>query len=373
MIIFLVSLITSLAAAFYSVVGILLHIGLGKKYPRINHTPAVSILIAARNEEKYLPICLESLENQRYPQDKLQVILINDRSTDHTRDIFLSFCNRLDNFQLLDISEDRDGLKGKMNALAQALDRANGEIILITDADCRVPRDWVSNFCVYFTENVGLAGSLTLLKRTNDKESMFDRVQTLDWLFLQTIAAGTAGINLPVSVLGNNFGFRKSVYEKIGGFKALGFSLTEDMALLKAIAKKTNYQIIYPLEAGIAIQSYPLYHWSDFYTQRRRWLSGGLKAPLWGWALMIISFIAHLLLVLNLITFNWTFSFLISFVIVLLIDLSLLARLGNRFQVNRFLKYFPVFEIFYISYTIIFAVSLLLPGGIKWKERTYHS
>ncbi len=364
---------TSLAAAFYSIVGILLHLGLGKKYPRINHTPAVSILIAARNEEKYLPMCLESLENQRYPRDKMQVILINDRSTDHTRDIAQSFCNRLDNFQLLDISEDRDGLKGKMNALAQALDRANGEIILITDADCRVPQDWVSNFCAYFTDNVGLAGSLTLLNRTNDKESMFDRIQALDWMFLQTIAAGTAGINLPVSVLGNNFGFRKSVYEKIGGFRDLGFSLTEDMVLLKAIAKKTDYRIIYPLEPGIGIYSYPLLHLSDFFAQRRRWLSGGLKAPLWGWLLMIISFVAHLLLVLNLIIFNWTFSLLISFIVVLLIDLSLVARLSYRFQVNRILKYFPIFEIFYISYTIIFAVSLLLPGRIKWKERTYHS
>ena len=78
----LFTFMTSLAAAIYSIVGILLHFGLGKKYPRVNHTPVVSILIAARNEEKYLPKLSESIINQTVLPHIW--IILDDNSTDRT-------------------------------------------------------------------------------------------------------------------------------------------------------------------------------------------------------------------------------------------------------------------------------------------------
>lgn len=361
-----------LTTILYVFIGIFIHLGLSKKYNRISHKPKVTVLVAARNEETNLPDCLKSLGRQDYPQELLQIIAINDRSTDATREIILQHTDQIPILQLVEISEDLNDLKGKMNALAQGMNHAEGEIVLITDADCRVPQNWVSEMVSYFAEEIGLVGSLTTVSASNATSKFFDHIQKLDWFFLQAIASGTTGINLPVSVLGNNFGFRKSIYDMIGGFASIGFSLTEDMALLRAILNKTTYKIAYPLEKKSMIQTLPLNNYLEFYRQRKRWLSGGLKAPLWGWILISSSFIAHLLILVNLILLNVTFPVIIGLIFLTGIDFSLIWRLLNRSESKKLMKYFIPYEIFYYFYTLILAVSVILPGKIYWKGQSFN-
>jgi len=363
--------ITFIVASTYFLIGILTHIGLSKKYGRTRHRPKITVLVAARNEEKKLPACLDNLGKQTYPFDLIQIIIINDRSTDNTRQIILDYKERFSSFELLDINNDQNGLKGKMNALAQGMDIAKGEIILITDADCRVPETWISEMAAYFTDRVGLVGSLTVIDQPDKKNTIFDHIQTIDWFFLQAIAAGTAGLNLPVSVLGNNFGFKKSVYDKIGGFRQIEFSLTEDMALLNRIVKETDYKIIYPFDKRSMIHSLPLNDFRDFYQQRKRWLFGGLKAPAWGWVLMSVSFVAHMLIVVNLILLNFTVLIVSGIALITGIDLSLIWRLMLKTGIKKLKRYFVLYEIFYFIYTIVLAITLFLPGKIYWKERSF--
>jgi cellulose synthase/poly-beta-1,6-N-acetylglucosamine synthase-like glycosyltransferase len=346
---------------------------LSKKYRRVDHKPKTTILIAARNEEGHLPDCLDSFQKQSYPSDLLQIIVLNDRSTDATRQIVLDSKKQLPNLELLDIIDDQNGLKGKMNALAQGMDKARGEIILITDADCRVPGTWVSEMVAHFTENVGLVGGLTLINHSLKKSHIFDRIQTLDWFFLQAIAAGTAGLKLPVSVLGNNFGYTKSAYDQVGGFRRIGFSLTEDMALLNAIVKNTDCDIVYQLRRESMIQSLPLNHIRDFFGQRKRWLSGGLGGPIWGWVLMLASFMVHFLILMNLSILNFTLPVLSGLILTFGIDLSIVWRMVSRSGFAKLKRYFIQFEIFYFFYTIILALNALIPGKIFWKGRSYNN
>jgi cellulose synthase/poly-beta-1,6-N-acetylglucosamine synthase-like glycosyltransferase len=368
----ILSLATFSITIVYFLIGVFIHLGLSKKYRRTSHRPKVTVLVAARNEETTISSCLDSLWRQDYPTELLQIIVINDRSSDNTRQIILEHKNRKSILKLVDISKDLSGMMGKMNALAQGIDHADGEIILVTDADCRVSTGWVSEMVSYFTEKIGLVGSLTVITHPEKTGKIFDKIQTLDWFFLQAIASGTAGIHLPVSVLGNNFGFRKSVYNEIGGFASIGFSLTEDMALLNSIIKKTDYKIAYPLQSDSMIQSLPLNHIYEFFQQRKRWLSGGVKAPVWGWVLMFTSFIAHLLIVINLILSNFTIPVIIGIVLITVIDLSLIWRVITKSRSKKLIRYFIPFEIFYFFYTLIVAVSMILPGKIYWKERSFN-
>jgi len=367
----LLSLFTLLTTIFYFIIGLLIHFGLSKKYWRIDHSPKTTVLIAARNEENHLPDCLDSFREQTYPSELLQIIVLNDQSTDATQQIVLDNKKQLPNLELLNIIDDQNGLRGKMNALAQGMAKAKGEIILITDADCRVPGTWVSEMVAHFTENVGLVGGLTEINHPGKKAHIFDRIQTLDWFFLQAIAAGTAGMKLPVSVLGNNFGYRKSAYDQVGGFRRIGFSLTEDMALLNAIVKNTNYDIVYQLNQESMIQSLPLNHIQDFFGQRKRWLSGGLRGPIWGWVLMSASFIAHFLILLNMGILNFTLPVLSGLVLTIGIDLSILWRMILRSGSENLKRYFIPFEIFYFFYTIIIALNAIIPGKISWKGRSF--
>jgi len=367
----IISLTTFYISILYFLIGLLIHFGLSKRYKRTSDKPKVTILVAARNEEATISDCLENLGKLNYPPDLLQRIVINDRSMDNTRQIILEHQKRTPTLKLVDISEDMNGLMGKMNALAQGMDHVEGEIVLVTDADCLVSPGWVSEMVSYFTDKIGLIGSLTVIKNPEEKEKFFDNIQTLDWFFLQAIASGTAGIHLPVSVLGNNFGFRKSVYDMIGGFTAIGFSLTEDMALLSTIIKKTDYKIAYPLQSDSMIQSLPLNHIRDFFQQRKRWLFGGVKAPMWGWVLMFTSFIAHLLFVINLICTNFSLPVITGFVLITFIDLSLIWRVSIKSGSKKLIRYFIPYELFYYVYTLIVTLSMILPGKIYWKERSY--
>jgi len=367
------SFITLLIATLYFMIGIFIHKGLSKKYQRTPHKPKVTILVAARNEERHLPACLDGLGQQTYPSELLQTIVINDQSTDRTRQIIINHKEQIPCLVLVDIIDEKDGLKGKMNALAQGMEQAEGEIILISDADCRLPKTWVSEMVSYFTEEVGLVGSLTVIDRPGKEFQFFDRIQTLDWFFLQAVASGTVGNRLPVSVLGNNFGFLKSAYDKIGGFRSIGFSLTEDMALLNTILKRTEYRIAYPLHKGSMIQSLPLNNFREFIQQRKRWLSGGLRATIWGWILMSTSFLAHLMVLINLCLLNLTTPFFIAFVLLTGIDLSLVWRLIVISGGKKLVRYFMAFELFYYFYTLILSVAIFWPGKIYWKERSFNN
>ena len=367
----ILSLLLLIGAGIYFFIGFFIHVGLSKKFLKTNHKPKISVLVAARNEEKNLSACLDCLGKQTFPADLLQIIVLNDRSTDATRQIILAFTERFVHFELIDITDDQNGLKGKMNVLAQGMDHAEGEIILITDADCRVPEGWVSEMATYFTKNIGLVGGLTVINEAGKKSDLFDSVQTLDSFFLQASASGTAGINLPVSVLGNNFGFKKNIYDQIGGFRNLGFSLTEDMALLNAIAAIKTYHIVYPLNRGTMIQSLPLPHLREFFQQRKRWLYGGLGASRWGWLLMSISLLIHLLIIVNLLLINISTLVILGLLLKLLIDFSLVWRIMFKSGIVKLKKYLIAFELFYISYTIILAIGLLFPGRILWKERSF--
>ena len=354
----------------YVFITVLVHRGLSKSIATNNNTPTVSILIAARNEEKNLPDCLSALEKLDYPKDKMEVLVINDRSDDKTEEIAQIYCQKLPYFSLLNIKELKAGLYGKMNALEQGIEKTSAEIILITDADCEVPVNWVSEFVKYFQEDVGMCGGLTLLSKQNHKERFFTRLQAVDWIYLQAVASGSCHIGLPVSILGNNFAFRKKAYEDVGGFKKLGFSLTEDMALLQAIHKTKKWKIVYPLQNQTKIYSKPVESLKDFYAQRKRWVLGGKTTHWWGYFISTISLFSHIMtLVLILIGF-WKIGLLLA-ITILLADVTILARLLERIKRFDLFKFVLALKLFYAVYAIIFSIVLLVSKKVVWKENMH--
>jgi cellulose synthase/poly-beta-1,6-N-acetylglucosamine synthase-like glycosyltransferase len=310
---------------------------------------------------------LESILKIKYPKSFLDVIIINDHSTDKTYAYAQAYAEKCDHISVLNISTDSEGLTGKMNALAQGIERARGEIILITDADCLVPPDWVEHYVSYFTPDVGMVGGLTVL----ESGGFFAKLQGLDWIFLQAIASGTAGIALPITILGNNFAFRKKAYREVGGFSKIGFSVTEDMALLNAIYRETKWKIKYPLTKDTAIKSEPAPTLKSFYQQRKRWITGGRKVSWWGYFLMFSAYSAHLLMLLlwpvNLMS---TLAFILV-VLCLVADFILLYTILGRIKRKRLLLLFIFFELFYIFYTLSLALLFIVPVRVHWKGRKF--
>lgn len=355
----------------YLATGLFLHAGLSKKYLLNSALPKVSVIIAARNEEQLLPHCLASLAELNYPKDKLQIILANDRSTDNTEHIAKEFAAAHPHADYLNITEDKYNLKSKMNVLAQAIEACSGEIICITDADCRVTPDWVAEMVKHFDDDTGMVCGYTHLHSAENRPGIFQHIQSVDWMFLQTIASATAGAGLPVTVLGNNIAFRRSAYEDIGGFKGIGFSVTEDFALMRALLKSKKWKIAYPQYSGVKVISEPLRNWSEFYRQRKRWAAGGKKAGIWGYILMLTAALSHLVIPAFLLFSTNLIWPLVSLVLLLTADASFLYRASIRLREKLLWQYFLPFEIFYFFYTFVFAFVVPFSKTVEWKSRTF--
>ena len=156
-----------------------------------------SIIVPAFNEEKLLFQGLESLVNLDYGKKDYEVILVNNNSTDKTRDIALSFPF----VKVLD-----EPKQGHVFALICGTKQACGEILVFTDADTVVPRDWLKNYeGAYEDPGVVCAGGGAI---------MFPRSLK--------VRAAEKTVNLIASKIkyfpGFNLSIRRKVYEKIGGF-----------------------------------------------------------------------------------------------------------------------------------------------------------
>ncbi|HEX5625111.1 MAG TPA: glycosyltransferase, partial [Saprospiraceae bacterium] len=112
----------------------------------------VSIVIAARNEEKHVVSCVQSCLNQNYPPHLLEVIVVDDQSEDDTNDLLEAIEDPRFKLMRLGVYR-RTTIKGsKKKALAYGIHHASGTIICTTDADCLVPPDWVRHMVSRFAE-----------------------------------------------------------------------------------------------------------------------------------------------------------------------------------------------------------------------------
>ena len=95
----------------------------------------VSIVIAARNEEENIECCLCSILSINYPQEKYEVILVDDGSTDGTRDVISRFCSKYQNWSAIYLDNKSPTETGKISALLAATSKAKGEIIFCNKAN----------------------------------------------------------------------------------------------------------------------------------------------------------------------------------------------------------------------------------------------
>ena len=326
----------------------------------------VSVVVAARNEENNISHCLDSLLKLNYPKELLEIIVINDSSTDNTLNILQKYSLNNSNLKIFNVPK-REILIGKSNAIDFGIENSSGEIIMMTDADCVVNQNWILTTIKYFDDKIGIVAGMTLQK----SNSCFTGMQSLDWAFL--LGIGSAGINLkmPFSIIGNNFSVRRKTYDEVGGYKNIKFSVTEDFALFKKMIESTHWIAKFPIEENNLIKSNPCENFSDLIKQKKRWGIGGLDMKLSGLSIMFSGFLMHLFFVLtpffsNQIIFSSVIlssKIILDFIFVFLV----LRKLNELHQ----LKYFICFELYFIFYVIILPFVVFFTGKLEWKGRKY--
>ncbi len=360
-------LIFIIALSVYFFQTVIFLIGAGKKFKRLDEKdlPSVSIIVAARNEENNILKCMESLNQLIYPENKIEIIIVDDNSTDTTATIIDEFISDKPKFIKINPSKNFGEVKGKANALANAIELSKGEIIMTTDADCSVSPTWAKTIASYYTKDVALVCGYT----NQFERTIFQGMQSVDFIYLLGIAGGTMNLGKPLSCIGNNMSYRKSVYNEIGGYAKIPFSVTEDFKVLMAMHELKKYKIIYPLDEGGLVTSEPCGDVKSLYHQKKRWGVGGLDSDLAGYFVMSSGFVTHICVLLLPFFFSFAGLYLLSFK--LFIDYFFLKSIYNRLKIKLLIKHFMAFEIYFIVYVLLLPITLILSRKVKWKGRNY--
>lgn len=352
----------------YVTQSVLFIIGSKKNFRKIeqNELPSISVIVAARNEKDNIVECMTSLDKLQYPAEKIEIILVNDHSTDETGKMMKEFISDKGRFKYLEPDTEIGSLKGKTNALANAIKVAGGEVILTTDADCAVSSTWAMELASYYKPNVAMVCGYT----NQVDETTFGGMQSNDFLYLLMVAGGVMNLGKPMSCIGNNMSYRKSVYEEIGGYEALPFSVTEDFNLLMAMHNLKKYKIIYPMSPEGMVTSKPCPNWKALYRQKKRWGVGGLKSDFAGYAVMSTGALTHISLLLTPFFFSPLSLYLSLFKIA--VDFFALKGVHDKLKLKLNFKHFLAFELYFIFYVLALPFMTLPNQKVVWKGRTYN-
>ena len=328
--------------------------------------PSVSVIIPARNEEQSLSKCLDSL--LQCTDANFEAIIVNDRSSDATQTIIDTYQKKDSRVKSIHLQENRTGnLQGKPGALHFGIEHAQHEIIMMTDADCTFPHTWVSSIARRFTNpNIGLVASFTVINTS----TMFHHLQNMEWLMNHTLAAAGMAIRQPLGCFGNNLSIRKSVYDAIGGYAGIPFSVTEDLTLLQTVYAK-GWEIEYPCSSASVVTTEPCLTWKSFLDQQHRWVKGSEGLGMRKYAFVILAAMFWISLLLT-VAFGYWQLFAGIIAIRLLGDCMLVIPTIILLKKIKFIPWVIPGMVFMIFMEMLVAV-LLFRKDVHWKGQVFKS
>ena len=279
-----------------------------------DQAPVVSVVIAARNEEKNLPDLILDLVHQEYPLDQLEIIVVDDRSTDSTAKVLKEAAENYAVVNYIRVEELPTEMTPKKHALTLGIEMAKGDVILTTDADCRLGKLWVSSMAYSVVQQ----DSISIGYSKVAGESFFERIQMLDFLGIITANAGAGGWGHFWSGTGQNLAYKKSDFEAIGGFEPVKDKISgDDMYLVQSISKFKNGIINIDMNAFVTTAAMPTF--SDFINQRIRWSSNSKDNAMQNhlfFAFLSSAFFCNSTLLLSfLFGHSWLFAFSLKFIL----------------------------------------------------------
>jgi len=328
--------------------------------------PAISVVVASRNEEHNIGRCLHALLQQDYPADRMQIIAVNDESEDRTLSVIEKIAAESPaRVTVVNTIEEATDVRGKARAIAQGVDNATGEIILLTDADCVPPSVWARSIVEHFTPEVDVCGAFTLIR----SRDFFSAAQQLDWIHLQTLGSCALALGFPVGVVGNNLSFRRAAYDAIGGYRGVRFTITEDFGLLRTMARN-GARAIYPCSYNTRNFTMPCVSLGEVIRQKQRWARGGEESTLPGYTIFAVAML--MLIAFSIAPFVSVEAWVLVWSMKFACDLLLLIPTMRRLRSTGQLRYFLLFEFYFVVQLMVIPL-LLANRTVVWKGRSYRS
>ena len=336
----------------------------------------ISVIIAARNEEKNIQSLLQSLHNQQYPKELYEVIIIDDHSTDNTWPLLqeLHFEQlQLKPLQLKEFVDNASAIASyKKKSIETGINAATGKLIVTTDADCRFTPLWLQTIASFYEANEAkfIAAPVTFYNQA----SLLSVFQTLDFLTLQGITAASVYKRFHSMCNGANLAYERSAFYEVDGFNNIdAIASGDDMLLMHKIFKQYPNQVFYLKNPLAIVTTEPAANWKQFFHQRIRWAS---KADRYDdkrifWVLLLVYLLNVCFLAGAVASFwnnTWLMLVLLLLLAKVLIEFPFVNSVAIFFGQQKLMKYFPFLQPLHIGYTII-AGWLGKFGHYEWKGR----
>lgn len=334
-----------------------------------NSIPAtkISVIIPVRNEEQHIQALLHSINQQFYPKELMEVIVVDDNSTDNTVSLVWQFPF----VKLITLKED--GINSyKKKAIELGIAAASGDLIVTTDADCIVQPGWLNTIENFYrkTKAVFIVAPVVI----ESKSSLIQIFQSMDFMILQGITGASVYKQIHSMSNGANLAYERKAFHSVNGFMGIDHIASgDDMLLMYKIEKKFEGRIQYLKSKDVIVSTQPVKTWAAFFNQRIRWAS---KADKYDdkrifWVLLLVYFL-NLSFIVLLVAGCWSayywWTALILLAVKTLAELPFIISVTTFFNKQQLLKYFVFLQPLHILYTII-AGWLGKFGTYEWKGR----
>lgn len=353
---------------FYKMISYLISwVRISAKYPQV--AKSVSIIVPFRNEQQNLDRLVKGLAHQKGVD--FEVIFVNDHSEDNSEEQLLSSLkNSQFNYKILHLSVTQ----GKKAALTLGIENAQNEIIITTDADCYMGKNWMETLIGPFEQDQiqMVAGPVGFIQR-----GLLSEMLSIELLSLIGVSAATIQQGEPTMANGANLSFRKSIFDELNGYEGLLETPSGDDELFMR-----KVQLAYPNSVRFCkneealVVTEPPANWSDVLSQKIRWASKWNKGhrP----KIQLLAFLIGLLqisqigaFILMLLSIQYL---IIGFLLLFsryLIEFTLTYRVSRDVGLTR-----PSIGVFTLSFIIypFYALYIALVanfGSYTWKGRQY--
>ncbi|MEO9871040.1 glycosyltransferase [Ekhidna sp.] len=332
-----------------------------KTIDRPHSSPLLSIIVAAKNEEKNLKKLIPRLLEQKY--HAFEIIIGLDQCTDESLNYLRSI--KSEKIQIIDIDEVPSDWNSKKYALNESIRNSTGEWLVFIDADC-VPHSnqWLSSFSsqIHMKTNFIIGVSpYTANTSLLSQHIAFEAFQTA-FLYVSRALLGK-----PYMAVGRNMAIRKSYFEKISGYEKIR-SITggDDDLMIQNYASKENTRIL--LEKQSIVYTFPDKHWKNYWNQKIRHYSVGKKYKPKDLSFLSLFHFSHLFFLIFLF-FNLSHTyFLPTLLFYLFIKLVSYRFVAGKMGMNINYMLFPIVDMLYALLTPVIALQSKLKKDIKWKN-----
>lgn len=342
----------------------------------IPKTP-VTLIIPARNEANNIANCLNSVLAQRFPPELLEVVVVDDFSTDNTADIVETFAVHHPHIRLIRLQEvltDSKPLNSyKKKAIQTAIGLSRNELIVTTDADCTALPEWLKTLTAFYED---LSPQLIAAPVCfSGEQSFFERFQTLDFIGMMVSTGASAHLGLGSMCNGANIAYTRQAFNAVNGFAGIDHLASgDDMLLMAKIQDAFPGRVLFLKNSDATVYTFPQTGIIAFANQRIRWASKSAQyqdKQMTLYLAFVFLFNASLLLNFGL----WVSGYRLAGTLLagqlaakFLVDFIYLSIGAHFFNRSKLLWLFLPAQVLHIFYIVLIGILGNL-GKYNWKGR----